>query len=171
MTKQLLILRHAKAVNNDGTMGDHDRPLSPVGKNACRTIGTYMQKEGLLPEALYSSTASRAKETADLILPYLGNPPLETSKTLYLASAGELLAHINRLDNGLTSAMFVGHNPGIHQIGLMLTGQADSAVREQLYQNIPTASLLHFRFEVADWSSITPASGVLVALVTPRGLA
>ena len=65
--KTLLILRHAKAVSKDPNLSDHDRPLDKVGENDALHMGKLMKDKDIIPSLIISSTAFRAKTTAELV--------------------------------------------------------------------------------------------------------
>jgi phosphohistidine phosphatase len=65
--KTLLILRHAKSDHGEASLSDHDRPLNERGKRDSPRIGERLLEAGLVPEVILSSTAKRAKKTADKV--------------------------------------------------------------------------------------------------------
>ena len=42
--------------------------------------------------------------------------------------------------------MLVGHNPGMHELALTLTGSGDAAAKKALDDNLPTSGLAIFDF-------------------------
>ena len=65
--KTLLILRHAKAVSKNPSLSDHDRPLDKLGENDALHMGKLMKDKDIIPSFIISSTALRAKTTAELV--------------------------------------------------------------------------------------------------------
>jgi phosphohistidine phosphatase len=65
--KTLLILRHAKSSWKNNALPDHDRPLNPRGQRAAPKVGKRLRNEDLVPDAILSSTAERAGQTAEAI--------------------------------------------------------------------------------------------------------
>src|SRR5215475_4778950 len=65
--KILLILRHAKSSWKDPQLSDHDRPLNKRGKRDAPLMGNLLKDEDLKPDLIISSTAVRAKKTAELV--------------------------------------------------------------------------------------------------------
>ena len=65
--KTLLILRHAKSSWKEQDLPDHDRPLNKRGKNDAPRMGKLLKDEDLIPDLIMSSTAVRAKKTAELV--------------------------------------------------------------------------------------------------------
>src|SRR5262249_35236202 len=72
--RRLMLLRHAKS---DWTRGarDHERTLAPRGREAAPRIGAYMVHHDLLPDLVVCSTATRARETWDLVAKAFAHKP------------------------------------------------------------------------------------------------
>ena len=66
--------------------------------------------------------------------------------------------------------MLVGHNPGMHELALALTGGGEAAARKALADNLPTSGLAVFDFAGGDWADVAFRRGRLVLFVTPKGL-
>jgi phosphohistidine phosphatase len=65
--KSVLILRHAKSSWKHPELADHDRPLNRRGKRDAPLMGRLLKKEDLVPEIIISSTATRARSTAEAV--------------------------------------------------------------------------------------------------------
>jgi phosphohistidine phosphatase len=65
--KSVLILRHAKSSWKHPELADHDRPLNRRGKRDTPLMGRLLKKEDLVPEIIISSTATRARSTAEAV--------------------------------------------------------------------------------------------------------
>ena len=63
--KTLFLLRHGKSDWGHG-VADHERPLTRRGEDAARRIGRLLAGIGQVPERVVSSTAVRARQTAQL---------------------------------------------------------------------------------------------------------
>ena len=64
--------------------------------------------------------------------------------------------------------MLVGHNPGMHEIALALTGSGDAAARKALGDNLPTSGLAVLDFAIDDWADVAFRRGQLVLFVSPK---
>jgi phosphohistidine phosphatase len=64
--------------------------------------------------------------------------------------------------------MVVGHNPGMHELALMLAGSGDAAGRQALADNLPTSGLAVFDFTTNDWNEVAFRRGKLVLFVSPK---
>jgi phosphohistidine phosphatase len=151
--KRLYLLRHAKSSWDDEGLADHDRPLSGRGRRAADAIGRYIREHGIEPELVLCSSSARTRET-------LARVGLEATieRDLYGATAHELLARVRALPPDLESVLLIGHNPGMHDLALALTGEPGD--------KYPTGALA--TIELDDW---TAASGRMAGFVRPRELA
>jgi len=167
---ELLLLRHAKSDWGQPGQDDFDRPLAPRGRRAAPLMGKYLRAQGLLPDLVLCSGAQRARETLELLLTALASTPqISYLKTLYLASPSRLLTVLRRQSPETGRLLLIGHNPGLHQLALGLTGRQRGAAWQRLAEKYPTAALA--RFEVAAWSQLGEAPAKLVEFVRPRDLA
>jgi len=165
----LTLLRHAKSSWQDASIEDFDRPLAPRGEAAAPRMGAYMAKQGLSPQLILCSPATRARQTLDLVLPQLpGEPTVEFEDALYLASASSLLARLRRIQANTTSVMVVGHDPGMHGLAVELAGKGDAASLRRLASKFPTAGLAVISFKASQWSQIKPRAGRLELFMAPR---
>lgn len=73
---QVYLLRHGQSVGNlEGfNQGQKDFPLTATGKSQARALARRWKKEGLVFDCIISSPLQRARETAEIIAPYLNCP-------------------------------------------------------------------------------------------------
>jgi phosphohistidine phosphatase len=162
--KTLLILRHAKA-QPDAPHGDKARELTARGRRNAAAIGEHLH--GLIgrPDAVVTSDARRAHQTAQIVAEACEfTAPLTLEPRLYGADPETLLATIGTLPDSAESVLLVGHNPGLEWLSAALADQ-DSEVR------LPTAGLANLELEIARWSEVRPGIGRWRGLTTPRELA
>ena len=102
-------------------------------------MGKRLARRGLDPDLLLTSTALRARETADYLAAALDieRSRIRVERRIYLASPGELLKVIAALDDSLASVLLVGHNPGLTDLANMLLPSLD-------LDNLPTAGVVAF---------------------------
>ena len=67
--------------------------------------------------------------------------------------------------------LVVGHNPGLHELAVMLIASGDVEARERLKEKLPTSGLVIIDFAFDDWSRLHPQCGRLERFVTPKSLA
>jgi phosphohistidine phosphatase len=122
---------------------------------------------GWLPDRVLCSTAKRAAETSRLFLGAAGiHPPVESAAQIYEASAATLLQLI-QAQPGAGRLLLVGHDPGIHDLAVMLVGQGADA---RLDAKFPTAALAVITFDAARFDGVRPGEGRLAAFVRPKEL-
>lgn len=158
--KRLLILRHAKSSWADSDLSDFDRPLNERGLKAAPFMGSLIAQRGLLPDAIVSSPAKRAKQTATLLHENSGaDLTLTFDDRIYEASPNTLRMVVSETPDELASVMIVGHNPGIEGFIRHLTGQIES---------MPTAALAVIDLEIDSWTDIANETGTLVTIIKPK---
>ena len=167
----LTLFRHAKSSWDDRAQADADRPLNARGRHAAPVMGRFLAKAQMVPDRVLCSTAVRTRETAALALAEMpGAPAADYLDALYLASPGQLLAHIRRVPGTVQHLMVIGHNPGIHELAAELVGHGVAIDRKRLLEKFPTAGIAVIRFPALTWSAVRPGMGELIAFVTPRSL-
>ncbi|HVX05074.1 MAG TPA: histidine phosphatase family protein, partial [Rhodanobacteraceae bacterium] len=65
--RELLLLRHAEAMNAGPDGRDAERPLSVHGQAEARDVGIWLAGQGAQPDAVLCSPARRAQMTADAV--------------------------------------------------------------------------------------------------------
>jgi phosphohistidine phosphatase len=113
MHRRLIVLRHAKSDWNTNAGSDHERPLNGRGQRDAPRIGEHLQQRGWVPAAVISSDATRTRETWQRMKQALGGEPeVSFTRSLYLAGPPEVRAALAMLDDAVSTAMVIGHNPG-----------------------------------------------------------
>jgi phosphohistidine phosphatase len=168
----LSLLRHAKSSWDAPGLDDFERPLARRGEDAAPRMGGFMKKQKIAPQLILCSPAVRTRQTLDLVLPYLsGAPAVAYEDALYLAAARTLLARVRKIDAGVTHAMLVGHDPGMHELAVDLAGSGEAEALAALAHKFPTAGLAVIAFEATtQWSRIAPGKGRLKQFMTPKTL-
>lgn len=142
-------------------------------------MARYLQAQPIHPDLVLCSPARRTRETLDIMAASLG-PGIETvfDEDLYGAGAAWLLARLRALPSATGSAMLVGHNPGIHELALMVTGGPDPAPSaqnpaqnpaEKLAEKYPTGALTILQI-TGGWADLGRAPATILAFVTPKDL-
>jgi phosphohistidine phosphatase len=170
--RQLLLLRHAKSSWEDANLTDHDRPLDPEGQAAAQAMRTAIARLALKPQLVLVSSARRTRETLELLEPLAGSPRIRRSSDLYLASPRQLLDAVAEVSSDDTSILVIGHNPGLHDLAMMLSGAHGMSIGRQgskrLARGFPTAALAEFSV-AGDWRSL-PDGARLIRFLTPHDL-
>jgi phosphohistidine phosphatase len=126
------------------------------------------------PELVICSAAVRTRQTADLIsLGVDGDLPVDAYDSLYGADSELVLQYVREIDEGVSSAMFVGHNPTAFEVAWNLLrepGDPDDAAadRNRLEAHgFPTCALAVLTLEVGAWEDVVFGSGSLAAAARP----
>ena len=161
--KTLLILRHAKSSWKDEELDDHERPLNKRGLNDAPRMGEVIKEHDLVPELILSSSAVRARHTAELAAEQCGyEGEIGGGRELYSFASGDYLDALEKVDDGYSRVMVVGHNPGLEELAEWLTG---------VYTSLPTATLAVLRLDINHWSELEEGGvGELVQVFRPREL-
>ncbi len=157
--KTLYLMRHAKAGWGKGASTDIERPLTAHGEKDAARIGRQLQILQMMPQIILTSTAERTRATAEIILPYVRNAPLHSSKSLYLASEHTLLKIINNLQDQYETAMLIGHNPGISVLIGDLSGEHSI--------NLATSAFAEITCPVDQWAAVAGGIGIIKRMLNP----
>lgn len=171
--KTLHLLRHAKSDWADAALSDHERPLNARGTAAAKAMGKALAAEGFKVGAIFCSTATRARETYELLGKPLPRTPVTFHDELYMVSPGELLAFIRAAPDDHESIMLIGHNPATHEIALSLIARASAEARESLAalkSKYSTGALCSIAFDAKHWSEVARGKGTLVRYLRPKDL-
>lgn len=155
-------MRHAKSSWHDEQLSDFDRPLNNRGLSAAPFMGKLMRRTGMMPNAVISSPAKRAKQTAELIRKAgRFDAKINYDERLYEATTPALLEVISQIDDSIEKVLMIGHNPGFEALLNYFTG-------ERL--TMPTACLAGIYLKIDAWPDIFHARGTLEVLIKPQEL-
>jgi phosphohistidine phosphatase len=169
--RRLLLFRHAKAERSEPGMEDRERKLIERGRKQAAKVGAYMASHALIPDRVMTSPSARTQETWKFAATAFRRPPVATSmERLYNATAHAILGVVKDAASPTHTLLIIGHNPGLHELALMLIASGDIEAREQLREKLPTSGLVIIDFALDDWSKLHPQCGRLERFVTPRSL-
>jgi phosphohistidine phosphatase len=167
--RRLLLLRHAKAAWPD--VPDNERPLSDRGRRDAPAIGRWLQSSGYVPDIVLCSTASRTRETWELLAAELdAAPPVRYEQRIYEATALSLLHLLREAGNGYRTVLLIGHNPGIVELAIGIAQMADGPAGEPLDRvrvKFPTAAAAVLEFE-GEWADLTPGEVRMTDFTVPK---
>lgn len=150
--KRLLLIRHAKAVHNNG-LKDFERPLKSSGLQDAAIMAMRLKERALIPQIIVSSPALRTLSTADIFSEHLSLPGPLTDKEIYNAGEGTLLNVVNSLPDEYDFIALVGHNPGMNQLLYCYTGES---------RDVATCAVALIDFDADDWGSVRRDTGDLI---------
>lgn len=108
--KTLVLARHAKSSWDEADIDDHDRPLNDRGEHDAPRMAKRLAGTGVVLDAILSSTALRARTTAEVFADVLGLA-VEPDQRLYGASPSEITAIV--VERDVDGVMVVAHDPGM----------------------------------------------------------
>ena len=159
--KQLLILRHAKSDWKTSFESDHERPLAKRGIGAARLMGRFLTKLELEPDLILSSTAVRARRTAELAAESGGwSCSTMLCEEFYGSSPTAVLSVIQAQEADHSRLLLTGHEPTWSDLVGTLTG--GGAPR------MPTAAMAKIDLPIDDWTDLRVGQGTLSWLVSPK---
>jgi phosphohistidine phosphatase len=163
--KRLILVRHAKAEPLTDAKDDFGRQLKKRGIKDVRLISDHLIGKRIVPDAIISSPAHRALQTAQIMAGAYSIPEIEIIK-LPLIYEGytieQFLKEIALRARMVDSLMVVGHNPEIAMTAVQLTGDR--------FFNFPTTATASIVFSVSDWNQIKVGSGRTELFVFPKEL-
>lgn len=158
--KELYILRHAKSSWDDPDLADFDRPLNERGFNTAAFMGEVIARKQFRPDAILSSPAKRAVQTALRVKEAAGiNIDVRYDERIYEASPQALRQIVSETDEKKRSIMIVGHNPGAESFIKYLTGRVEP---------MPTAAIAAITLNIDNWSDLSADCGSLQEIIRPK---
>ncbi|HEB51019.1 MAG TPA: histidine phosphatase family protein [Desulfobulbus sp.] len=162
--KRLLLCRHAKSSWKDPSLADRDRPLNRRGKRDAPLMGERLAARGIVPDAMVTSPARRARKTAKHLARKLGYPlaGIRIIDAIYGATPAVLLDCIHRFDPAWQQVIMVGHNNEFTLLANMLG--------RMTIGNVPTAGIVCLDFSVSSWQDVDAGGGSPVFFDYPKKL-
>ncbi|MFK8067194.1 MAG: histidine phosphatase family protein [Gammaproteobacteria bacterium] len=149
----LLIMRHAKSDWNTGHQTDFERILSDRGNKDAPRMGQWIVDQNYTPDHVICSPAQRVKETISLVANSweLKQEKIQWEDSIYNANLSQLLAIIAVDLKPDKINLLVGHNPGVNELILYLSG---NKIPDQATGNLmPTAAITVLKLSDMDHSA------------------
>lgn len=152
-------MRHGKSDWDADYEGDHQRPLNPRGVRSARLMGRLLSANGLTPAHVISSTAVRARTTAELAAEAGGwSAEIALERDLYdMGPQGVVACAAGAPD--VQPLMLVGHQPTWGLLVSVLTGTP---------ADMKTASVAVIELPIESWTDLPVTEGELTELHHPR---
>ncbi|WP_338695073.1 histidine phosphatase family protein [Streptomyces sp. Q6] len=165
--RRIVLFRHAKA--DWPQVSDHERPLAERGRKDAPVAGRKLADSGIAFDLALCSTAARTRETWKLAVAELPERPKTVyEERIYEASPGELIAVLNETPDDARDVVLIGHNPGVHGLAEVLTGEAeDEAARRMRRGGFPTSAFAVLTF-TGPWKSLEPGTATLTDYWSPN---
>lgn len=159
--KNLILIRHAKS-NWNLSYHDKDRPLIEKGMDDALLVSIECLK--ILPAnfVMCSSTAKRARETANIFSETFLYPleSIDFRDDLYTFDENKLEKIIKSISNDLENVIVFGHNDAISNFV--------NKFGDIFIDNVPTSGLVWLQFQTDAWEKIH--KGKTKKIIFPRNL-
>jgi phosphohistidine phosphatase len=169
MTRELLILRHAKSAWDTGAPSDFERPLAKRGRKAAPRVGRYLASRGLVPDYVVASPALRAKQTVIAVCAEMKiyEESIHWDERIYGGWTTTLIDVLRDSPDTAGRVMIAGHNPGLESLVESLSnGPVEIPADGKL---MPTAAVAHLEIS-CDWRRLDRGAGRLLSLTRARSL-
>ncbi|WP_010522531.1 SixA phosphatase family protein [Aquimarina agarivorans] len=147
--KKIYFIRHAKS-SWEEQVEDHDRPLSDRGFDDAILISNELIKKEISAhiQMVFSSTAKRAKTTAQIVTDILKIPEEKVNymNDLYSFNGISVSKFLKELPQELDTILVFGHNPAF----TILVNSLGS----QFFANIPTSGTVAISFDCDNWTDL-----------------
>jgi phosphohistidine phosphatase len=159
---RLIVMRHAKSAWNTDAPTDHARPLNKRGRRDAPRMAEHLANIGWVPERVLSSDSQRTRETwARMSSEFDDHIEVQFTGLLYHGGMGAMQRVLEPLPPDITTAMVLGHNPGLEYAVEWLCG---------FDVRMTTANAALLLNEAPSWSQAvsTPGSWQLEDLLRPK---
>ena len=169
MTRELLILRHAKSAWDTGAPTDFERPLSERGQSAAPRVGRFLFEKGLVPDFVVSSPAERAKQTVMAVCAQmdLGPETIHWDDRIYGGWTSSLMSVLRESPPDAHRVLIAGHNPGLEGLLEHLCEQRVPYSSDG--KMLPTAALAHLLIRPG-WDELDRGCAELLSITRSRSL-
>ena len=145
--RSIILFRHGKSDWEAKYNKDHERPLAKRGIKAAKKMGQLLSKRNETPDLLISSTALRARKTAELATNN-GKWTADTKyeKLIYGGSVNTLLSILKKQNDMYKTICLVGHEPIFSSFVEKITNTK--------WIKFPTAAMAKIIFKTEKWDEI-----------------
>lgn len=148
---RLILMRHATTERAAASGLDRDRALTERGREDALLMGRKLAEKGLRPDMALVSTATRTRQTWDLIQEAMGDVEVKLEPALYNAPADTIRRLVEGAEEQAGCLLVLAHNPGIHQLAFeyLLESAASPSITDRMAGGFPTAAAAVFEVDVA----------------------
>lgn len=152
-------MRHAKSDWSADHGADHDRPLNDRGVRSARVIGRALTDASHAPDLVVTSSAVRARATAELASTAGGwESQIVIDSRLYGSGADAIVGVAAEVPD-VESLMLVGHQPTWSILVSVLTGERI---------DMKTATVAVVELAIGAWAELPGQQGSLISVFQPR---
>ena len=158
--KRLFIIRHAKSDHGPQYQSDFERPLNQRGRKDARRMSLELKKATGHLDHLLVSSAKRTSQTAEYFMETFGIDPSSVTYTrsLYLPYEKDIWNEVGKIRNSHEVIAVFTHNPAAEEL----------LHRYHPENNLPTCSIIEFRYEGENWKDISPETVRFITYKYPK---
>lgn len=160
--KTVCIIRHAKSSREDAELADIDRPLAPRGIRDAPVMGERLRAMDVRFDVVYSSPATRAKSTAELLAEGMRDSAerITIVELLYGGDDTDILEFLASRSDALDSVALVLHNPEATALS--------NRIGDMPVDDMPTCGVYIVRIDTDRWVDVPTNRGETVAYEFPK---
>ena len=160
--KTIVICRHAKS-DWSFDLPDFKRPLNSRGTKDAPRMGKLLKGYGFMPDLILSSSAERAKQTAELVAENMGYDPsrIKYNRSIYDEGTGNVISLLQVLPESVDSVMVFGHNPTQEGVVRFLLDMGGAVT-------MPTCAMACMELSISSWKNLSPNWVNLKWFLIPR---
>lgn len=117
----LILWRHAEAVEGDGDIDDMDRALTPKGERQAERMAGWLRRQLASSTRVLVSPSRRTQQTAKTL-----DRKFKTVEALAPGASVEALLHVARWPDSREPALVIGHQPTLGLTAAYLLSGATS---------------------------------------------
>ena len=160
--KRLIFVRHAKSSWKDASLRDSERPLNKRGIRDAPKMGELLRQEPFKVDQLVTSSAERARLTAEAFREALGmdEHSLRVERRIYDTFEPTIFQVVRELDDAQSTVALFGHNPTFTDLANIFS---------PIYiPNVPTCAYFVVEFDIESWQSFQPTQCRWVCIRMPK---
>jgi phosphohistidine phosphatase len=144
--KTLLLMRHAKSSWKEPKLKDRERPLNKRGRKTAPRMGELIKEKELIPQLILSSSAVRARQTAEIVVASGGcTCEVKYLDSFYMGEPDDYLKQLRKLPDSIERVLVIGHNPGLEALMQILSGKVVA---------LPTAAIAYITLPIDYWKNL-----------------
>lgn len=163
MTREILLIRHAKSSWDNPNLTDFDRPLAERGLRDAPVMANELAKHRIPIDLVIASPSVRTTQTLEYFRATLKIPQerIVWDSTVFHSSTENLLRILSALDDSVRHVVFVGHNPS-------MTDLSNALQSDTLIDNVPTCGIVHISGSWSSWKELRQQKGKLEFFLYPK---
>ena len=148
---RLILMRHAKTERTAESGLDRDRALTARGLEDAALMGRVLADKGLRPDLAIVSSATRTRQTWEVMHDALGDLEVRTEPRLYDATTDTIRRFVEDAEDKAGCLLIMAHNPGVQLLAMeyLTESAASPSVLDRMAGGFPTGAAAIFEVDVA----------------------